>query len=426
MQSKRFYIGLIWILAIFTVILFGSSTWAVTQEKVLHSFGSGVDGAAPQAALTFDAAGNLYGTTWMGGAYGHGTVFELTPQAGGGWTEQVLHSFGNGTDGVGPEFSLILDKNGNLYGTTSGGGAYGYGTVFELTRSPHAAGGGWTEKVLHSFAFGTDGAEPSDGLTFDAAGNLYGTTSMGGAYDYGMLFELTPTGEGWTEQVLHNFNNDGADGAYPDASLIFDAAGNLYGTTLMGGTYYNCQPGTPVGCGTVFELTPQADGSWVEHVLHSFGYGGDGALPTVGLVFDAAGNLYGTTEKGGPGNNGTVFELTRSPHAAGGSWTEKVLHSFGDGTDGAHPQTGLTFDAAGNLYGTTSMGGAYGYGTMFELTPTGEGWTEQVLHNFNNDGADGVFPEASLIIDAAGNLYGTTVNGGTYGYPGGTAFEIIP
>ena len=213
-------------------------------------------------------------------------------------------------------------------------------------------------------------------------------------------------------------------------TLIMDAAGNLYGTTWMGGAYYTCAPGgPPTGCGTVFELTPQADGSWVEKVLHSFGNGADGAYPDAGLILDAAGNLYGTTESGGgPGNYGTVFELART-HANAVGWTEKVLHSFGNGTDGSDPYAGLIIDAAGNLYGTTINGGTYGYGTVFELTPTGGGWTEQVLHSFNNDGTDGANPIEGVIIDAAGNLYGTTENGGPYGtssYPGDTVFEIIP
>ena len=197
----------------------------------------------------------------------------------------------------------------------------------------------------------------------------------------------------------------------------------------MGGTYTGdiCQQ----GCGTVFELTPAAGGGWTDRVRHNFGNGTDGAFPDAGLIFDAAGNLYGTTNQGGAyGHWGTVFELSRSPHAAGGGWTEKVLHSFGNGTDGIWPYAGLTLDALGNLYGTTTYGGTYNDGTVFELTPAaGGGWTEKVLHNFNNDGADGWFPGAGLIFDAAGNLYGTTWYGGTHGQGtvgGGTVFEISP
>jgi uncharacterized repeat protein (TIGR03803 family) len=283
--------------------------------------------------------------------------------------------------------------------------------VFELTP---AGGGSWTEKVLYSFgAYGTDGVVPYAGLIFDAAGNLYGTTYAGGTYyQYGTVFELTPAaGGGWTEKVLHNFVANGTDGYYPWAGLAFDRFGNLYGTTSTGGTYEG---------GIVFELTPAGSGGWTETVLHRFGNAMDGSGPLAGLIFDAAGNLYGTTSGGGT-YDGTVFELTP---AGGGSWTEKVLWSFGSGTDGFAPQVGLVFDAAGNLYGTTPWGGTNGYGTVFELTPAGSGgWTEAVLHNFNEFGnGDGYYPLAALILDAAGNLYGTTSVGGTYN--NGTVFEL--
>ncbi|MGA2369618.1 MAG: choice-of-anchor tandem repeat GloVer-containing protein [Candidatus Korobacteraceae bacterium] len=293
-------------------------------EKLLYSFCAQTncpDGEYPYAGLIFDAAGNLYGTTQSGGnvggncgTYGCGTVFELTPTGGGSWTEQVLHAF-NGTDGSTPFAGLIFDAAGNLYGTTEDGGAYGEGTVFELTL---IAGGGWTEQVLYSFGNGTgDGTAPIAGLIFDAAGSLYGTTVSGGTYtcfggdECGTVFELTPTaGGGWTEQVLHNFTGAYNDGAYPYGDLIFDTAGNHYGTTSEGGN---------AGAGTAFELTPTEGGSWTQQVLHSFGIGTDGARPNAGLVFDAAGNLYGTTYFGGTNNSmcscnscGTVFELTYS------------------------------------------------------------------------------------------------------------------
>ena len=216
--------------------------------------------------------------------------------------------------------------------------------------------------MLYSFNFnGTDGADPAAGLIFDAAGNLYGTTYGGGTYDWGTVFELTPAaGGGWTEKVLYSFLG-GADGFFPAADLIFDAAGNLYGTTGYGGAYDN---------GTVFELTPTGGGDWTEKLLHSFSYnlnGMDGTYPQAGLIFDAAGNLYGTTVGGGNYGGGTVFELTPT---AGGNWTETVLHNFNrNGTDGADPYAGLIFDGAGNLYGTTSFGDVYGDGTVFQLTP---------------------------------------------------------
>ncbi len=284
MQGKSPSIGLRAALAIFAATVFVPSTWAATQEKILHTFNNnGTDGAVPLAGLIFDAAGNLYGTTSRGGTgscfysgSGCGTVFKLSPNGGGGWTEQVLHYFSNnGTDGFQPLAGLIIDAAGNLYGTTATGGTHPGGTVFELTP---AQGGNWTEKVLYNFCSQTnctDGAGPLAGLIFDAAGNLYGTTSAGGTYqDFGTVFELMPTkGGGWTEQVLHSFA-PGTDGANPSAGLIFDAAGNLYGTTSYGGTY-TCD-GT--SCGTVFEVSPKAGGGWTEQVLYNFGNGTDGSI----------------------------------------------------------------------------------------------------------------------------------------------------
>ena len=274
-------------------------------------------------------------------------MFELTPAGGGTWTEKVLYSFGNGTDGTDPAAGLIFDAAGNLYGTTQTGGTHSGGMVFELTP---AAGGTWTEKVLYNFG-GTDGDQPAAGLVFDAAGNLYGTTYVGGTSDKGTVFELTPAGGGtWTEKVLYNFN--GTSGAIPQAGLIFDAAGNLYSTTFAGGTY---------NLGTLFELTPAGGGTWTEQVLHSFGNGTDGSGPWAGLIFDAAGNLYGTTRYGGSYGGGTVFRL----NAQG----ETLLYSF-SGADGKNPIAGLALDAAGNLYGTTYLGGASSQGTAFEITNT--------------------------------------------------------
>src|ERR1019366_6074253 len=307
MQVQKPSIQLIATLAIFIAVLFVPSTRATAGERVLHSFANDrVVGNNPYSSLIFDAAGNLYGTTFGGGTSGYGTVFELRPGAGGTWTEKVVYSFANN---------------------------------------------------------GTDGHEPYAGLIFDAAGNLYGTTWAGGPSDLGTVFELTPAGGGtWTEKVLHSFINDGTDGNEPYAGLIFDAAGNLYGTTQDGGTAFT---------GTVFQLTPAAGGTWTEKVVYSFANNGtDGTVPKAGVIFDAAGNLYGTTSQGGPSNAGTVFELTP---AGGGTWTEKVLHTFGSSTDGIDPVAGLIFDGAGNLYGTTSRGGTYNRGTAFELTPAGGG-----------------------------------------------------
>jgi uncharacterized repeat protein (TIGR03803 family) len=425
MRNKKCSIGLraavtIFVLTVFALTVLVTSASAAT-ETVLYSFNTtGNGGSVPYSSLIFDAHGNLYGTTQAGGAYGQGTVFELKSQAGGGWTEKVLHSFNdNGHDGEVPYASVIFDTTGNLYGTTTAGGAYSYGTVYELTPT---AGGAWTEKILHSFNpnTGKDGYTPSAGLVFDTHGNLYGTTSSGGVnFHYGTVFELTPTSGGhWTEKVLHSFNENGTDGFVPFSGLIFDTHGNLFGTTAQGGT----SEGGDTSIGTVFELKPQAGGGWTEKVLHSFLVNGtDGYTPDAGVILDAAGNLYGTTFSGGSDDNGTVFELTPG---SGGVWTETLLHSFQDnGTDGWAPYAGLIFNA-GNLYGTTTHGGTFGVGTVFELTPaTGGGWTESVTSSFNN-GTDGEGPWAGLIFDVAGNLYGTTAGGGAYG--GGTAFEMSP
>ena len=455
MRGRKFSNGIKASLAILTVALFATSLWA-SDETVLHSFGRGTDGInAPnnwisQGSLIMDAAGNLYGTTTYGGIHscydynrdtGCGTVFELSPNQDGSWTEKVLHSFGNGTDGVYPYGGLIFDAAGNLYGTTSQGGIHSNcyqgstcGTVFEL--SPNGDGT-WKEKVLHNFGNGTDGCVPYAGLIFDTAGNLYGTTSQGGIHISchnsgiygGTVFELSPReGGGWTERLLHSFGAYRRS-RYPTAALVFDAAGNLYGTADGGDTGY----------GTVFELTPNQEGGWTELVRHNFGRGGaDGYGPLGNLIIDAAGNFYGTTFGGGIHGGGTVFEL--SPTGGNGLWRETVLHSFGNGTDGYGPFAGLIFDAAGNLYGTTESGGIHqtcpslppnGCGTMFELSPRQDGgWTETVLHSF--DGTDGAGPAAGLIFDAAGNLYSTTANGGihqcsnnwgTFGC--GTVFEIM-
>lgn len=415
MRNKSFSVAAIVLFAIFVATLLLTATRAAAQEKVLHSFVNGY----PVADLIFDSSGNLYGTTSHGGAYGYGTVFEMTHAGSGGWTGKALHSFGGGADGTIPYGSLVFDAAGNLYGTTLGGGAYQLGTAFELVHSP---GGGWAEKMLHEFGNGNaDGLEPRAGLIFDAAGNLYGTTEGGGAYGIGSVFELSPKpGGGWTEAVLYNFcpTLTCADGNTPTGSLILDTAGNLYGTTSGGGT---------LGKGTAFELTPSAGGIWTETVLHTFGDDGtDGANPEGAMIFDATGNLYGTTYGGGstscsyPPGCGTVFELTP---VAGGIWTETILHSFdNNGADGYYPNASLIFDASGNIYGTTYQGGAYGFGTAFELM--GGSRTETLLHSFQFNGIDGDNPVTGLISDAFGNFYGTTVYGGADN--AGTVFAIKP
>ena len=409
MRVTRRSIRVMATLAIFTAILFMPSTRATAHDKVLHSFSNnGTDGIVPDGGVIFDGAGNLYGTTYAGGTHSAGTVYELTPAGGGTWTEQVLHSFSSGADGAFPAAGLIFDTAGNLYGTTVGGGTHSEGTVFELTP---AAGGTWTEKVLYSFGNGTDGYAPYSGLVFDAAGNLYGTAYYGGTYSRGTVFELTPQAGGtWTEQVLHSFGN-GTDASAPFAGLTFDTAGNLYGTTEVGGTSGGC---APYGCGTVFELTPAAGGTWTEKVLYNFG-GRHGRDYSQSRLSSSTPPAISTARppKAALTTWETLFELTP---AGGGTWTEQVLHNFGNGTDGANPYARLIFDAAGNLYGTTYQGGSYGGGTVFRFNAQGE----SLLQSFS--GNDGAGPIAGLVLDAAGNLYGTTSSGGASNE--GAVFEI--
>ena len=399
------------IFASLTVALLATSSWA--GEKVLHSFGTiGSDGQQPLAVLIFDQAGNLYGTTYAGGTLGLGTVFEMTPDGSGGWTTTVLHNFGQDTDGAKPWAGLTFDAAGNLYGTTYSGGSRNEGAVFKM--SPNGSGG-WTERVIHNFGIsGTDGQNPEAGVIFDGAGNLYGTTYNGGSHSFGVVFEMLPNGSGgWTERVLHNFGASSMDGQNLWAGLIFDSSGNLYGTTYAGGSR---------GQGTVFQMSPNGSGGWTERVIHNFGAAYDGTAPERGsLVRDSAGNLYGITFYGGGFNLGTAYKV--SPNGSGG-WTEAIIHSFGRGHDGANPYSGLILDGSGNFYGTTGFGGSNTKGTVFKISPNGSGgWTESILHNFGGTG-DGIEPVGGVIRDSAGNLYGTTYNGGSNSW--GTGYEITP
>jgi uncharacterized repeat protein (TIGR03803 family) len=339
------------------------------KEKIVHNFDF-LDGVFPEAGLIFDSSGNLYGTTYLGGSRecvdnGCGTVFELMPQGGGKWEEEVLYTFSDdGADGLNPVAGLVFDLAGNLYGTTAGGGLYGSGTVFEL--SPQA-GGGWIETIQHSFRYDGstyfDGSEPVAGVTFDSSGNLYGTTVNGGTHNRGTVFEMEPIpGGAWTEEVVYAFAETVGDGFGPAAGVITDSAGNLYGTTSGGGAYDN---------GTAFELVHGA--AWSENILHSFDKNAsDGALPEAALTFDARGNLWGTTASGGAiigaappkqPQPGTVFELTPG---SDGQWTESFLFPL---KGGSYPLSNVVFDASGNLYGTTNVGGTRNGGTVFEITP---------------------------------------------------------
>jgi uncharacterized repeat protein (TIGR03803 family) len=341
------------------------------------------------------------------------TLTMATPAAA--QTETILHSFGMPRlDGQRPTPGLAIDASGNIYGTTQFGGAYGYGMLFELTP---AVGGGYTEKVIHSFNFNhADAIYPQAGVILDAAGNLYGTANEGGANGYGAVFEFSPhVGGPWTGKILYSFRAL-PDGQNPSSALTFDAAGNLYGTTAYGGVH-------GANGGTVFKLTPSAGGGWIKKTLYSFNYGGgDGYYVLSGVILDASGNIYGNTTNGGLYTNGIAFELVPG---SGGAWTEIVLHNFGNGTDGQNPLGTLIFDGSGNLFGGTANGGANTLGIVFELSPvTGGGWNESVAYTFGS-GTDGNSPgTGGLLFDGSGNLYGTTGGGGPS--TGGTIFKLSP
>jgi uncharacterized repeat protein (TIGR03803 family) len=409
------------VLLVIVLLVLAPGTLAQSTYKTLHRF-YGADGQSPTAGLIFDAAGSLYGTTASGGTYDGGTVFKLTPNSDGKWSESVLYNFcslGNCDDGRVADTGLIFDQVGNLYGMTSVGGSANGGTVFKLTSK---LDGSWSESVLYNFPGG--GVEPGNRLIFDKAGSLYGTTGFGGVHNSGTVFKLTPDSDGkWSESVLYSFcsitNCD--DGRLPYAGLILDQAGNLYGTTVEGGRDGEA--------GTVFRLTPKRDGTWTESVLYRFcsrSNCSDGFGPYADLIFDQAGNLYGTTWEGGLNGAGTVFKLTPNGHVG---WTGSVLHNFCSRTncsDGSTTFASLTFDGAGNLYGATYYGGnppAAGYGVVFKLTPSSNGgWKETVLHSFFDH--PGAHPLAGLIFDLAGNLYGTTSGDQRTTY--GSVFEITP
>jgi uncharacterized repeat protein (TIGR03803 family) len=341
----------------------------------------------------------------------------------------VIHNFTGGIDGAAPLAGLTIDGGGNLYGTAFAGGA-GYGTLYKLTHK----GFGWIFNPLYSFAGGNDGSGPASAVVIGTDGSLYGTTDTGGSgqcYDAGsgcgVVFQLKPPPIAcrtalcsWTETLLHTFTG-GSEGAYPFGNLISDHAGNLYGTTGYGGIYGDCDNYDGFGCGTAFMLTPANDG-WNETLLWNFGQGSDGMSPYTGVIFDKSGNLYGTTVRGGQYDQGTVFQLT--PSESG--WTEKILYSFQSANDGSGPYAGLIMDSSGNLYGATPTGGQGGGGTVFELMPSQGDWTFTVLYSFPGVQGTNTGPYGSLVMDQAGNLYGTTV--GNFGQGGdyGTVFKLTP
>jgi uncharacterized repeat protein (TIGR03803 family) len=382
------------LLAATTAVLLASPAAFAQTFTVFYTFTNTAQGWQPEAAPILDSLGNLYGTTQYGGtAGGYGTVYKLDTKD----NEEVLYSFSGTPDGEDPVAGLVADRAGNLYGTTLYGGiAGGYGTVFELDKS------GLT--LLHSFASNPDGADPYSALIGSPGGNGYGTTRYGGAAGgFGTVFEQNVQGQ---STVLYSFSGT-PDGEDPQSSLIRDKAGNLYGTTIYGGT--------AGGYGTVFKL----DQAGKLTLLHSFAGTPDGENPYAGLAADSAGNGYGTTKYGGTaGGFGTVFKLDRT-----GKFS--LLHSFSGTPDGENPLSSVVVDPTGNIYGTTFYGGTFGYGSVFEIDTTGQ---LTILHSFNNS-PDGANPLGGLTRDAAGNLYGTTSDGGdlSCGFSGcGTVFKLTP
>ncbi|MGH9500406.1 MAG: choice-of-anchor tandem repeat GloVer-containing protein [Terriglobales bacterium] len=325
-------------------------------------------------------------------------------------SDKVLYSFKGGDDGANPSGGLVADRMGNLYGTTDGGGgACNCGTVFVLS-PPGKPGGDWVESILYRFPGGNDGASPEAPMIFDMAGNLYGTTLHGGAANDGTVFKLAPPaapGESWTETTLYQFKG-GQDGDYPIASLVFDTAGNLYSTTLFGGG--------PPQAGIVFQISPPAvpGNSWTETVLHRFGHGRDGGDPEGALLIDKHGALYGTTM------SGVVFKL--SPPAPGQEqWTERGLYDFSGFADGSEPS--YIMASGGAVYGAATLGGNVNHGTIFQLIPQAGTWKENTLYSFQG-GSDGGLPIGQLLRDRAGTLYGTTYAGQQP--DNGTVFRLSP
>lgn len=391
------------------------AAFAGGAEKTLYTFASGYDNF-PTAGIVADAAGNLYGTIEFGGN-GYGFAFELSPNGKGQWTYSVIYNFTGRGDGAFPQGSLTFDSAGNLYGTAVGGGDTGpsLGTVFELSPGQN---GSWSLTNSYSFTGGADGSTPLSGVTLDAAGNLYGTTSQGGA-GYGAIYELTPSGNGWQETTIHDFAY-GVDGGYPNTNLTVDRKGNVYGSVIYGGAYNQ---------GYVFQYHQEKNG-WNETVLHNFGDGAALGTSYGSLVLDKAGNLYGTMAAYNHQQmlwNGSIFELTKPSHEnlSQKSWPITILYQFA-GANGGFP-IDLTFDKKGNIYGPDATGGANASGSIYKLTPSMNNgqvvWTQSTLYNFTG-AADGCSPGPDVIFDKpeSGQLFGVAESCGANG--NGTVFTV--
>ena len=421
-------------IAIVFVLMATTQSAQAQTFKVLHTFTGGLDGATPRAGLTIDHAGNLYGTTAFGGTgacdnvgspSGCGTVFRMV-RTGSAWRFIPLYSFAGSSynDGASPYGRVIFGPNGSLYGTTELGGVqehcgsvytFGCGTVFNLRPTPNPPPTPftpWLETILYAFQSLADGAVPGGDLAFDQAGNLYGATASGGASGSllgGTVFELTPSYGIWTKTTLYSFQQ-----AEPAGGATVDQQGNIYGTTLIGGQYTD---------GSVYQLAPSASG-WTLNTLHAFS-GADGYALLAGVILDSAGNLYGATLNGQPSGAAIVLQLTPS----NGGWAYNPLHAF-PASFGGGPAANLFIDSAGNLYGTTRGAGFNSNlpnGSVFKLTPSNGSWIYTDLHDFTG-GSDGSHPYSNVVMDAEGNLYGTTSEGGTgcSGLGCGVVWEITP
>jgi uncharacterized repeat protein (TIGR03803 family) len=376
---------------------------------VLHNFTGGSDGANPLNGLTIDAAGNLYGTASAGGlrvsgcenyegTYGCGTVFEMKP-SGSGWVLTPLYEFPGGANNSNPSLGVVFGPDGALYGVAGTG-------LYRLAPGPTRCASflcSWQENLLYTFQGQPDASDPSSRVIFDSTGNMYGVSYFGGTYNDGAIFQVTHPGSGWTESVIHSFNSEGGESqGLPEGSLVIDHSGDLYGTTDCSAT---------LGCfwGAVWELQPSQSG-W--NLTNPYQWGiGQGYQP-VGVISDSAGNLYGTDfGDGGSDIPGAIYEL--SPSGGGWNYTQLYGYPIGDLANG------LVMDSAGNLYGGDFE---YGYGYIFKLSNSGNGWTFTTLHTFSQ--SDGEFPQGPIVIDKKGNLYGTTIKGGLYGY--GVVWEITP
>jgi uncharacterized repeat protein (TIGR03803 family) len=398
-----------------------SATLAAAQtEGILHSFAGGtLDGSVPYTGLIADSSGSLYGTTDTAGPNGYGTVFQLVPPSGGGtWTENILYSFSNGSDGATPVTNLVMDSADVIYGATGNAGAFNCGTFFQLV--PPTGGGAWTENTLYNFPCAFEGgiSGPGSIARDPSTGIIYGTVQNGGPFNGGWIYKMVPPASGgtWTNTVLHNFTTNPSAPGYANGcvpwTLILGPNGGLFGTASYCG----------VGGGTVYRLTPPTGSgtSWNFALLYSFGSAvtSPNGYNPYGLVFGKGGVLYGTTTAGGGARYGTVYSLT--PSGTGSPWNETIIHDFTGSPDGNYPLSGVILGPAGSLYGTTAGGGlsnttcgAYpGCGTVFQLTPGSSGWTETILHNFAPTGGDAINPNPGPLLQRGGNLYGVSYLGG--------------